>query len=178
MQHIENGYFAGVWKRTVPVAIVVVTEMAVLTVAGIVFDFELIWKIGLVEVLHGEHVFPVLFIESWEESLELLLHVTTIEERFNLRVRYGLLGVNIFVLWIFFRFVRISLLVHILVPSLEQILYRFEEMVMKLLQSPILIDPNESREVEKSMSFFLNMDADLGPLTVNAIIAVILFQLF
>jgi hypothetical protein len=73
MQHIENGDLAGVWKWTVPVAIVVVTEMAVLSVARIVLDFELIWEIGLLEVLHGKHVFPVLFCKCWEECLELLL---------------------------------------------------------------------------------------------------------
>lgn len=73
MQHIENGDLAGVWKWTAPVAIVVVTEMAVLSVAGIVLDFELIWEIGLLEVFGGKHVFPVFFSKSWEERLELLL---------------------------------------------------------------------------------------------------------
>ena len=73
MQHIENGDLAGVWKWTAPVAIVVVTEMAVLSVARIVLDFELIWEIGLLEVLRGKHVFPVFFSKSWEERLELLL---------------------------------------------------------------------------------------------------------
>ena len=73
MQHVENGDLAGVRKWAVPVAIVGVTEMAVLSIAGIVLDFELILDISLVEVLHGKHVFPVLFGESWEEGLELLL---------------------------------------------------------------------------------------------------------
>lgn len=68
--------------------------------------------------------------------------------------------------------------VHILKPSFEQILDRFEEMVMKLLQSPILVDPDESREVEKAMSLFLNMDTNFGPFAVNAIIGIILFHLF
>lgn len=178
MQHIEYGHFAGVWKWTVPVAIVAVTEMAVLSVAGIVFDFQLIWQIGLVEVLHGQHILPVLFSQRWEESLELLLHVTTFEELFNLGISYHFLGVQIFILWVFFRFVRISLIVDILEPSLEQILDGFEEMVMKLLQSPILIDPDDSWKIEKAMSLFLNMDTDFGPFTVNAIIVVILFDLF
>ena len=178
MQHIENGHFAGVWKWTVPVAIVAVTEMAVLSVAGIVFDFQLIWEIGLVEVLHGEHILPVLFCQGWEESLELLLQVTTIEELFNLGESYHFLGVQVFILWVFFRFVRISLLVDILEPSLKQILDGFKEMVMKLLQSPILIDPDDSRKIEKAMSLFLNMDTDFGPFTVNTIIVVILFDLF
>lgn len=73
MQHIENGDLVGIWNWAVPVAIVVVTEMAVLSVAGIVLNFQLIWEIGLLEVLHGQHFFPVFFGESWEERLELLL---------------------------------------------------------------------------------------------------------
>lgn len=82
VQHVENGHLVGVWNWAVPVAIVVVTEMAVLSIAGIIFDFKLIWHISLVEVLHGEHIFPVCFGESWEERLELLLYVTIFEKLF------------------------------------------------------------------------------------------------
>lgn len=51
-------------------------------------------------------------------------------------------------------------------------------MVMQLLKSPIFIDPNESRKVEKAMSLFLNMDTNLGPFLINAIVVIILFHLF
>lgn len=65
----------------------------------------------------------------------------------------------------------------IFIPSLEQILDRFEEMVMELLQSPILVNVDESWEVEKAVSLFLNMDTNFGPFAVNTVVVIILFDL-
>lgn len=48
------------------------------------------------------------------------------------------------------------------VPSLEEVLEAVEEVVMELLEGPVLVDPEEPWKVEKAVRIFMNVDADLG----------------
>ena len=68
--------------------------------------------------------------------------------------------------------------VNVFVPSLEEILEIFKEVMMELLKGPVLVDPDDSRKIEKSVRLFVNMDNAFGPIAVDTIVAIILLDLF
>ena len=68
-------------------------------------------------------------------------------------------------------FVRFTLLFGVLKPPVKQILKQVEEVVVQLVQGPLLMRPNDSWQ-EYLFIVALNIDHNLNPIVRNAIVGV------
>lgn len=72
VEHVKDGHLGGERKWAVNLALVGVAEVAILRVARGILNHELVWHFMLVPYSFTENIFPIFFVESREQSCELV----------------------------------------------------------------------------------------------------------